>query len=162
MNAILRDMFDHQFWADAELWKALGAHAPARDDVTIRERLHHTHIVQRVFIWGIRGGPGGFNITTPGDFPSFEELRAYAQGSHDDIRRWLESASDAAFERAVPIPWFKDPPLTLTVTEALTQCAMHSLSHRAQNATRLRELGGASPSIDLIVWYWKGKPAASW
>jgi hypothetical protein len=30
----------------------------------------------------------------------------------------------------------------VTVTEALTQCAMHSHYHRAQNATRLRELGG--------------------
>jgi uncharacterized damage-inducible protein DinB len=86
----------------------------------------------------------------------------YAQGSHVDIQRWLASATEADFNRSLPIPWFTDPPLTLTVTEALTQCAMHSHHHRGQNATRLRELGATPPSTDLIVWYWKGKPEASW
>ena len=62
----------------------------------------------------------------------------------------------------IDIPWFKDPPLSITVTEALTQCAMHSHYHRGQNATRLRELGGEPPLTDLIGWYWKGRPAPVW
>src|SRR5574339_581065 len=33
---------------------------------------------------------------------------------------------------------------------------------RAQNATRLRELGGAPPLTDLIVWWWKGRPEPAW
>jgi uncharacterized damage-inducible protein DinB len=163
MNPILRDMFGHQFWADTELWKAIGAHAPARDDKAIRDRLHHIHMVQRAFVWGVSGGPGGqFNVSTAADFGSFDDLRAYAQDSHAEIGRWLGSATDADFNRTLPIPWFRDPPLTLTVTESLTQCAMHSHYHRGQNATRLRELGGAPPSTDLIVWYWMGKPDATW
>jgi uncharacterized damage-inducible protein DinB len=52
--------------------------------------------------------------------------------------------------------------MTLTVTEALTQCDMHSQHHRGQNATRLRELGGEPPPTDLIFWYWKGRPAPEW
>jgi uncharacterized damage-inducible protein DinB len=52
--------------------------------------------------------------------------------------------------------------LRLTVTEALTQCAMHSHYHRGQNATRLRELGGEPPATDLSVWYWRGRLAADW
>ena len=36
-------------------------------------------------------------------------------------------------------------PLTITVGEALTQMAMHSQSHRGQNATRLRELAPSRP-----------------
>ena len=46
--------------------------------------------------------------------------------------------------------------------EALTQAAMHSHYHRAQNATRLRELRGAPPLTDLIVWWWKGRPEPVW
>src|SRR6266540_3634736 len=163
MNSMLHDMFGHQFWADAELWKAIDGSAAARDDKAIRDRLHHIHMVQRAFIWGVSGGPGGhFNVTKSEDFSSFDDLRNYAQGSHADIQRWLDSATDADFTRSLPIPWFKDPPLTLTVTEALTQCAMHSHHHRGQNATRLRELGGVPPPTDLIVWYWKARPAAIW
>jgi len=44
--------------------------------------------------------------------------------------------------------------------EALTQMAMHSQWHRGQNATRLRELGAQPPTVDLIAWYWKGRPSA--
>jgi hypothetical protein len=37
------------------------------------------------------------------------------------------------------------------------------LAHQpGQNATRLRELGGAPPMTDLIVWYWKGRPLSDW
>jgi len=60
------------------------------------------------------------------------------------------------------VPWFKDPPLSLTVAEALTQGAMHSQYHRGQNATRLRDLGGEPPTTDYIVWLWKGRPQADW
>ena len=39
---------------------------------------------------------------------------------------------------------------------------MHSHYHRGQNATRLRELGAEPPGTDLIVWYWKSRPAPAW
>ena len=65
-------------------------------------------------------------------------------------------------EERIAIPWFQNPPLSTTVTEALTQCAMHSHYHRGQNATRLRELGAEPPLTDLIVWCWKGRPAPQW
>ena len=161
MNPILRDMFDHQFWADAEHWNALASHAPAHDDQAIRNRLHHIHIVQRAFFWAIGGGATPFEFSKADDFASFDSLRTFARGSHDMIRGGLDSLSDARLAEPIQIPWFKDPPLTLTVTEALTQCAMHGHYHRGQNATRLRELGGAPPTTDLIVWYWKGRPQVS-
>jgi uncharacterized damage-inducible protein DinB len=162
MNPILRDMFDHQFWADAEHWNAFAAHAPARDDKAIRDRLHHIHLVQRVFFWGVEGGTAPFDVTKPEDFATFDDLRGFARGSHDAIRAGLAALTESRLAESIRIPWFKDPPLTITVTEALTQCAMHSHHHRAQNATRLRELGGVPPSTDLIVWYWKGRPQPNW
>jgi uncharacterized protein DUF72 len=36
MNPLLRDLDDHQVWADTEDWRAIGAHPPARKDQTIR------------------------------------------------------------------------------------------------------------------------------
>ena len=50
MNPLLRDLLGHQLWADAELWTAIGAHAPARDDQVIHDRLHHIREVQRAFV----------------------------------------------------------------------------------------------------------------
>lgn len=162
MTSILRDMFRHQEWADAELWTALAGHPPARDDEALRRRLHHLHQVQRAFVWTVGGRVAQFVVTKPEDFGSFDALRDYARESLDEFRLLVDSLSDRQLEAPVSIVWFNDPPLTLKVGEALAQAVMHSQWHRGQNAARLRELGGEPPMIDLIVWYWKGKPAAAW
>ena len=156
MNPFLRDLVDHQFWADTELWNAIAAHGPARDDKAIRERLHHIHQVQRFFMWAVGERAVQPALTTP---VGFGELRDYAREAHDDVRRFLGSVTEARLDQAVAIPWIKDPPLSITVAEAIMQMTLHSHYHRGQNATRLRELGGVPPITDFIFWLWKGKPA---
>ena len=162
MNPLLHDFYGHQVWADAEHWRAVEAHPPAAQDAAIRNRLHHIHIVQRAFLWAVGDRAEGLALTKADDFASLPALRRYAREYHDEVARVLESVTDSRLAERIDIPWFKDPPLSATVTEALTQCAMHSHYHRGQNATRLRELGGEPPGTDLIVWYWKNRPAPAW
>ena len=162
MNALLRDLYGHQAWADAEHWRAIGAHPPARDDLAIRSRLHHIAVVQRGFFWIAGGRQGPFAFTTAEEFATLDDLKQYSREYHDRISAFMADVSDARLSEPVEIPWFKDPTLTLKLEEALTQCAMHSHYHRGQNATRLRELGGEPPMVDLIVWYWKGRLAPVW
>jgi uncharacterized damage-inducible protein DinB len=161
-NAWLRDLYSHQTWADAEHWRALGAHPAARDDEAIHKRLHHVHFVQHAFLWTVGDRRSKFVVSRPEDFASFDELRVYAREFHEQVPGLLAGLSDSRLAEPVSIVWFKDPPLTITVAEALTQGAMHSHYHRGQNATRLRELGGEPPTTDLIVWHWKGRPAPVW
>jgi uncharacterized damage-inducible protein DinB len=162
VNPLLRDLYDHQAWADAEHWRAIEAWPPARDDRAIRDRLHHIHLVQRGFLWTVRDRPAPFAMTTSGEFTSPDDLKRYGREYHDQILAYLGDVSDTRLAEMATIPWFKDPPLSITVAEALTQCALHSHYHRGQNATRLRELGGEPPPTDLIFWYWKGRPAPVW
>lgn len=162
MNPVLHDLLEHQFWADAESWNAIGAHAAARDDNVIRRRLHHIHLVQRAFAWRLRDRGERFAASRPEDFSTFDSLREYAKGSHRELQDLIDSLTEDRLVEVLDIPWFKEPPLSITVTEALTQVAMHSQNHRGQNATRLRELGGETPTTDLILWYWKGRPAPQW
>jgi uncharacterized damage-inducible protein DinB len=162
MNPLLRDFYGHQAWADAEHWRAIEAHAAAAQDAAIKARLHHIHMVQRVFLWAVGDRATGFVVSTPEEFASLAALKEYARGSHDEIDRYLATVTSARLDQRISMPWFADPPLSITVTEALTQCAMHSHYHRGQNATRLRELGGEPPLTDLIAWYWKGRPGPAW
>lgn len=162
MNPLLRDLYGHQEWADAEQWRAIEAHAPAAADPVIRERLHHIHLVQRGFRWVIGTRDPMIEITKASDFGALAELKAYAREYHDEMRSFFATLTPDQLDTRVQIVWFNDPPLHITVAEALTQCAMHSHYHRGQNATRLRELGGEPPGTDLIVWYWKGRPAPAW
>ena len=159
MDKLLADLYEHQAWADAEHWRAFEAHPSALADTGLWKRLHHIHLVQRSFLRIVQGEPVVFE--KHGDFTP-ATLKVYARGYHDAVAAWLHAAAPAEFERRVVIPWFKNPPIEISVTEALAQAAMHSHYHRGQNATRLRELGGEPPLTDLIVWYWKGRPAAAW
>lgn len=157
----LTDLYQHQLWADAEHWKALLAHPPAATDQAIRDRLHHIHHVQHAFLWTVKRDGTPFNRTSPADFGSLADLVQHGRRFHAEAIPYVESLTPEALAEPVNIVWFKDPPLSVPVEEALTQCAMHSHYHRAQNATRLRELGGEPPLTDYIVWLWKGKPRLS-
>jgi len=154
-NEWLGELYPHQAWADAEHWRALA-------DNAIRQRLHHIHFVQHAFLWTVGDHAQPFRMTKPDDFSSFDSLHAYAREFHDQAPLLLAGLTPARLAEKVTIVWFKDPPLSITIAEALTQAAMHSHYHRGQNATRLRELGGDPPTTDYIVWLWKGRPQPVW
>jgi uncharacterized damage-inducible protein DinB len=118
-------------------------------------------LVQRLFLAVARQG-GMPEKTELEDFATMAEMKEDARLGHAAARALLEGASDATLAGPVSLPWFKDPPLALTLGQALHQAAMHSHYHRGQNATRLKELGGEPPLTDLIIWWWKGRPAADW
>lgn len=161
MREVLRDLYGHQEWADALHWSALEAHGVSLQDAQIRERLHHIHLVQRAFL-AIAQGSGLPSKMKLEDFPTMADMKAEARRSHGAARQLVEGLSDEQLAQPITIPWFKDPPLALSLGQALHQAAMHSHYHRGQNAARLKELGGTPPLTDLIAWYWKGRPAPQW
>lgn len=113
-------------------------------------------------MWAVGDRASGLAITRAEEFASLAALKAYARGSHEEVDRFFAAVTDTRLEERISMPWFTNPPLSITVAEALTQCAMHSHYHRGQNATRLRELGAEPPLTDLIAWYWLGRPAPAW
>ena len=161
MPSYLDELYAHQEWADAEHWRAFEAHSPALEDKAIRERLLHIHLVQHAFLWitGRRSEP--FTSKKFEDFPSMADLKRYARQGLSQLDELLKNTSTGRLEEMIEVIWFR-PPAKITVAQALTQAAMHSHYHRAQNATRLRELGGVPSTTDFIVWLHKGKPAARW
>jgi uncharacterized damage-inducible protein DinB len=162
ITSTLQDLARHMTWADAEQWRAIGQHPAALQDETVRNRLHHIHVVQYAFTAFVRSDGSPFEWTTPADFPTADALKAYGQRWSTALAQLIEGAGADVLTRSVPIPFFKDPPLVLSGQEALTQAVMHSQWHRGQNSTRLRDLGAEPPMLDMIIWIWKGRPAAQW
>jgi uncharacterized damage-inducible protein DinB len=161
MNSYLHELYAHQEWADAEHWRAFAEHDGALGDKAICERLMHIHLVQRGFLWVTGPRTSDFTFKKLQDFPQITGLRDYAREYHAEMAKRLKEITEARLEESVEVPWFK-PPLNISVRHALTQAAMHSHYHRGQNATRLRELGGAPPGTDFIVWLRDGQPGAKW
>ena len=161
MLAYLNELYTHQEWADALHWRAIETHAPAVTDRAIRERLHHIHLVQSGFLWIAGPRTSQFAMTKVEDYADLADLKAFARKTHSELFAMLSGIDEARLAEVIEVPWFR-PSLKISVRHALTQAAMHSHYHRGQNATRLRELGGAPPGTDFIVWIRDGQPAARW
>ena len=162
MRQFIVDLYGHQEWADAELWRALELHPVALSDKALWERLHHIHLVQRFFLAIARGENVREMKVTKSESFTPESLKTYARENHRAAGEFLIASDDEALRRTINVPWFQNPALDLPIEQALLQAAMHSHYHRGQNVTRLRELGGEPPLTDYIVWLWKGKAAAHW
>ena len=94
MNPLLQDLYGHLAWTDAEHWRAIEMHPVARDDQAIRDRLHHIHLVQRLFIWAIGDLATQFAFTKPEDFRTLDSLKAFARESHSIVDQFLSSVTD--------------------------------------------------------------------
>ena len=165
MLSLFRELYDHMRWADAVVWRATLAHAPAAEDQTLRDRFFHIHMVQRAFLFIWRGEAQDY----PDSFETLAELARYGHDYHHDVQSPFAVLDDAALDRTVVLPWaarltarFGREPVPTTMRETMMQLPMHSTYHRGQVNTRLRELGAEPPLTDYIAWLWMGKPAAEW
>ncbi|HYI10597.1 MAG TPA: DinB family protein [Thermoanaerobaculia bacterium] len=165
---LVRDLFDHMQWADAEVWTAVEAWRKEAEPGPKAERLmtllQHLHDVQHSFLlmW-TTGGRTSREQLTP------EELQEWARAFYAGAGPFLASFDIARSHDIVTMPWLpyfeKQLGRTLqqpTFAETLVQVPMHSTYHRGQINALLRELGGTPPLVDYIAWVWLGKPAPVW
>ncbi len=160
MIETLKDLYHHQAWADAELWRAVVAHPQALEDIIIKERFYHFHLAQDAFLRIVQKQPLEFKKID--EYPTMNDLYEYAKANHFVALQFMQTISEDFLADRVLIPWLKEPRLIVTKGQALLQGAMHSHAHRAQNSARLKKLGGKPPLLDYIAWLWKEKPEPSW
>jgi uncharacterized damage-inducible protein DinB len=162
---LFRELYDHMEWADAKVWRSVLACHRSEGDAALRDRLVHIHTVQHAFLSIWRGEAPDFR-------ESFDGLRDVAQWGREyygEVRPHLAEVADTDLDRIVIMPWaemlsavFGRKPDPTTLRDTMLQIPMHSIYHRGQVNTRLRELGGEPPLVDFIAWIWSGKPAADW
>ena len=164
MLEVVRGLFGHQEWADAEMWKAIEGLPGALDDEHIVKRFRHFHSTQYAYLFLVRGEQLDLRGLSQryGDSVPITEIKRYAAGTHREWTRSLIELPESRLDEKLLIPWFKDSSFIVTIGQALVQVAMHSQHHRGQNATRLRELGGKPPTLDFILWIQKGRPKGEW
>lgn len=158
------DLFAHQEWADALVWRAVTA-GSALDD-SVLAKLRHLITVQSAFLASWQGAP--FDGAELQSAPP-AALIAAARRYHDRARAFAAGLSPQALEQHHLVPWqaMVDRHLgrtanTPTLAETMTQVVMHSAYHRGQVNARLRQLGIEPPLTDFIAWTWFGKPDADW
>ena len=161
-----RALFKHMEWADAAVWNAVHATRAALTDEVLRARLHHVHVVQRVYLQMWQGDP--HEARELSSFSSLADVHAWARDYYASLATFAGTLETSALDHPVAFPWSDElvkwfgEARPATLQETILQVAMHTTHHRGQLTTMIRELGGTPPLVDFIAWVWMGKPDPAW
>ena len=164
---LFHDLYAHMEWGDAEIWAAIQRTPEATENEQVHKLLFHIHMTQWAFFNAWRGEP--FARVKPEDYPTLDDVKVWKTSFYNELKPFLESLKKEQLSEPLVLPWapyfarslgreFADT----TLGETMHQLASHSVHHRAQVNTLLRQLGGEPPMIDYILWIWMGRPTASW
>ena len=161
-----RDLFRQMEWADAAVWRAVMAKPEIAADERVLVLLLHLHAVQRAFLLMWKREPVDVEaLYAKRDAPA---LIAWARTYYPEAEAFMADA-EPRLNELVEMPWlahfekqFGRPLHAPTLAETFVQVPMHSMYHRAQVNTRIRELGGVPAAVDFINWVWHGKPDPEW
>jgi len=162
----LTDLYRHMEWADASVWAAVLASESGRNDQKLRDYFYHLHVVQRAFLRTWRGEAREVPYPTFSDATS---LMHWGRTYYGEALEHLGLVSEQRLSEPMPLEWASmvervlgSAPEPTTVGDTVLQVALHSLYHRGQINSRLREVGGEPPLVDYIAWVWMGRPAPGW
>ena len=162
-KSIIKNLFKHMQWADAEVWKVVEQSPNIENDKKIKLLLYHIHLVQFLFlkIWKNEK----LDHPKEDEINNLIEIREWSKENYSELNNFLDEFDENQLEKIVQIPWakgiekkFSREPEQVTMKDTMLQVATHSNYHRAQANMKLRELGYDPPSVDYIVWLWLGKP----
>jgi uncharacterized damage-inducible protein DinB len=156
--ATLRDLVQHKNHANAALLSAIAVHDPAASDPELQRQLHHVVLANRFWLALITDS--AFDLEREQASPqSLDAIWRLFQDIDERETSWMAALQPSDLEREVVTPFL--PGQSFSLTQALLQVCLHTHGHRAQCATRLRELGGTPPAMDFVAWL-KDRPAAGW
>lgn len=155
MLPVIRDLYAHQAWADAEMWRYAEPYTPEK---RILELLNHIHAVQRYFL-SVAEGEALTREELMVELPAGGLKQSYRR-YHERVGSYLPKVRESHLNDLVNVPWF--PTVQPHVGEALMQSALHSIHHRAQVVMLAHERGAETGPVDYIVWVTKSRPAPAW
>ena len=150
---LLKDLARYQAWADGEHWKALHANTALLEDPGIRKQMNHMITACQMLTTLARGEVP--DMAAMKDRASAAELETALGTANEALAATLDSAD---LEKIIPLPRGPKGPFEAPAGVLLLQALLHSQHHRAQNASRMRELGVTPPMTDFVVWYALGRP----
>ena len=161
-----RGFLQHMEWADARMWQSVAAIPAAQHDARLIALLHHLHLVQWIYLSIWRCEPPA--ITEAKSYASADAVRAWARPYYSQAAALIDSMDEDRLPGIVEFPWADQiaqrygsvGPATLR--ETIAQILLHTTYHRAQVATRVRDLGGEPALTDYIAWIWMNRPRPQW
>jgi uncharacterized damage-inducible protein DinB len=114
--------------------------------------LLHTYGAQALWLarWKHSPNPG---LATVEQIPTLEELKSRWQKLRMEFREFLNSKTDDELQSAHSYTDLKGNPWSELLYQQIQHLMFHSMYHRGQVVTLLRQLGQTPPQTDLIAYY---------
>jgi uncharacterized damage-inducible protein DinB len=157
MNALLEQL-NYDRWANLRLIDAmneLDSQSFRRKIASSFPSVHQTlvHILWAEELWLERWQGRSFVPSLdPEDFPSLQSVRTKLLDIHAKQLQFLTGLPADAADRVVGYVNFRGERWDYTLRQMVQHLAMHSVYHRGQLATLLRQLGLIPPSTDYLVF----------
>jgi uncharacterized damage-inducible protein DinB len=119
---------------------------------TLRDNFLHVLWVDHLWLARLRGGAA----PPQPDSARYPDAAALRLAWEPLLQHWIEAAAawvDAELAQVVRYRNTRGDDCTSTIQQIVLHLVNHDSYHRGQIAHRLRALGIAPPSTDLIVWY---------
>jgi len=118
--------------------------------------LHATfvHIYGAQFIWLARWkGSAPAGLPKVDEIPNLDELKTRWQKLRVEFREFLNSKSEEDLQQPWSYKDLKGNPWSEPLYQQIQHVLFHSMYHRGQVVTLLRQLGEVPPSTDVIAYY---------
>ncbi len=155
----IRDLYAFERWANCRVLEAVGALDPeayGREVVSsfpsIRDTLVHALSAQWVWLRRWKG-------TSPTGMPegwagmAYDDLAAAWASVEAEQGHFVAGLSEADLDRVLSYQDTKGRPSAEPMWRLLRHVVNHGTYHRGQVVTLLRQVGGAPPSTDMVVYH---------
>lgn len=149
MRDLVRDLVDHNGYANAAMLGAIRQHDAAVADRQLLGLLRHILLANRFWLLTVLGERFDLEQESPPS-DAFDTLAQRFAATHERQSGWLASATEGDLTRVLKSDQI--PGGQCSVGHAFVQVCLHSQGHRAQCAKLLRQHGGAPPMTDFILW----------
>ena len=156
----LLHVFEYDEWATTMLLDAVAQLKPDeihKDLSASFQSLHGTfvHLYGAQLLWLSRwkGSGSSMSLTKPEEIPTIEDLRQRWRELYSQISDYIRPLTDEQLRANFTYHDLTGKEWSHPLFQQIEHLAFHSMYHRGQVATLLRQLGHAPPHTDLIVYY---------
>jgi len=158
-NDEINALLDYHYWARDRMLAALDLLTPEQftqpiesSFKSIRDTVVHTMGAEAVWYSRWRGNPEG--MLTTERFPNVDSLRSAWRDLESGVRAFFQELGAEKIETRLEYKSLKGDPHSSSIKQTLQHVVNHTIYHRGQVTTMLRQVGAKAPeSTDLINYY---------
>ncbi|MEM8861553.1 MAG: DinB family protein [Chloroflexota bacterium] len=152
-------LFEYNYWARDQILDAaqkLSTESLSAENTisygSIMGLLTHTLNAEAMWLERCRDGVSPESVRFKEPIANLQELARLWQVEEEQMLAYIKSLDEAALDQAIPYQGFSGRSFENTLWHILMQLIYHGISHRAEIAGQLTELGHSPGNLDFIIY----------